>query len=107
MAKPFLKWAGGKAKLAPTIVAGAPVAMARYCEPFLGAGAVFFALSEARPAGRSVLNDANPDLIETFTVLRDEPETLIAELRPMAAAYLDAEPARRRELYYEHRGGSP
>ena len=62
MARPFLKWAGGKAKLAPALVSAAPPSFSRYIEPFVGAGAVFFAFSDARPT-RAILNDANQELI--------------------------------------------
>lgn len=105
MGRPFLKWAGGKAKLAPRIIDAAPPGFARYIEPFCGAAAVFFALAE-RPVP-AVLADANPDLIETFIVLRDEPDALIDRLRGMSHAYLASEPEARRETFYTVRASSP
>ncbi len=110
MARPFLKWAGGKAKLAPQILAAAPPGIARYVEPFAGAAAVFFAFAESRPRLPALLNDANSELIETFTVLRDEPHTLVAALSSLASAYFAEDADGRRDFYYQVRadpGDSP
>ncbi len=107
MAKPFLKWAGGKGKLAPAIVAAAPAAIARYIEPFAGAGAVFFAMEEARPGTPAVLSDANAELVETYIVVRDQLAALDAALAGLAAAYPAGTPEERRAMYYEVRGVSP
>ena len=107
MARPFLKWAGGKGKLAPVILAAAPPAIARYIEPFAGAGAVFFAVEEARPGTRALLADANAELVETYTVVRDQLAVLDAALAGLAAAYAAGTPEERRAMYYEVRGMSP
>ena len=107
MARPFVKWAGGKAKLASTIVASMPVGMRRYVEPFVGAGAVFFALDAERPGTRAVLSDANPDLIETYVALRDEPGALSDALGALQERYLSADGEGRRAMYYELRATTP
>ena len=41
---PFLKWAGGKRQLLPTLRRFYPSDFGRYIEPFVGSGAVFFDL---------------------------------------------------------------
>lgn len=107
MARPFLKWAGGKGKLAPTILAAAPPAIARYIEPFAGAGAVFFALEEACPGTPAILADANAELIETYIVLRDDLAALDGALGGLAAAYAAGNAEQRRAMYYEVRGTLP
>lgn len=67
-ASPFLKWAGGKRWLVASNQLPATAGpCARYIEPFLGGGAVFFA---SQPA-RSLLSDINPDLINAYVQLRD------------------------------------
>ena len=76
-ARPFLKWAGGKSQLLPDILARFPPLFRRYHEPFLGGGAVFFALGPAR----AVLSDVNRDLVDTYRAIRDEPEAVIAALQ--------------------------
>ncbi len=44
-ARPFVKWAGGKRSLIPDIARRLPERMSEiYWEPFVGGGAVFFAL---------------------------------------------------------------
>jgi DNA adenine methylase len=103
MAKPFVKWAGGKAKLASRVVAEAPTSFGRYHEPFLGAGAVFFALEEARPGLRSCLSDANRELIAAFRVVRDDVGPLTAALAEISVHYLALPEERRRRYYLDAR----
>ena len=105
-ARPFLKWAGGKAKLAPTVLERAPRSFGRYHEPFLGAGAVFFAL-RSRGLFEATLTDLNPSLIEAFQVVRDAPDALCRALAPLAARYLPATHPERAGFYYEVRASAP
>ena len=66
-ARPFLKWAGGKRFLVPKLVLRAPNRFGAYHEPFIGGGALFYAL---RP-GRAHLGDANERLARTYRAVRD------------------------------------
>lgn len=75
-AKPFLKWAGGKRKLVPQILMRFPKKFGVYFEPFLGGGAVFFALQPER----SVLSDMNSELINTYRAIRNMPLRVIQNL---------------------------
>lgn len=103
MAKPFLKWAGGKGRLAPLIAERAPKRIARYHEPFLGGGAVFFALQERGLVGESSLADRNADLMATYEAVRDDVEGVIAALGELSRRYLSREPSQRGLYYYEVR----
>jgi DNA adenine methylase len=69
---PFLKWAGGKRWLANQIVELAQPIAGKYIEPFLGGGAIFFAL---RPF-QAILSDANFELINAYQAIRDDPEKI-------------------------------
>ncbi len=70
---PFLKWPGGKRWLVDRIVDKIRLCQdGQYIEPFVGSGAVFFAL---RPS-RAILSDVNSELIGLYVVMRDHPEEL-------------------------------
>jgi DNA adenine methylase len=107
MARPFLKWAGGKRSLAPRVVEMLPDSYRRYVEPFLGAGAVFFAARERRRSLQSVLSDLNAELIAAFEVVRDRPGPLIAALRVLEQGYLAGDREGRRAFYYDVRATEP
>lgn len=66
--RPFLKWAGGKAKQAERIAALLPRAKT-LVEPFVGAGAIFLNTEY----DHYVLSDINPDLVNTFVQLQADP----------------------------------
>lgn len=74
---PLIKWPGGKRAIFENIVPHFPVTPKRYFEPFLGGGAVFFALQPKR----SWLSDTNVELINLYRQVRDKPDDLIKILR--------------------------
>jgi DNA adenine methylase len=76
-AKPFIKWAGGKRQLLSAILSRLPNHYRRFHEPFVGGGAVFFAL---RPAA-AVLYDQNERLIRAYLGVKNSVESVIALLR--------------------------
>lgn len=83
---PFLKWAGGKTKLLPELLKRVPTKFDTYHEPFLGGGALFFAL-QSSPSIKfkgSVLSDINPDLARTYIAVRDEVDGVVKALRDHA-----------------------
>ena len=75
--RPFLKWAGGKTQLADALLARTPPAFSSYHEPFVGSGALFFRLYRERKMARAILSDINPELIDTYLAIRDQPEAVI------------------------------
>lgn len=93
-ASPFLKWVGGKTQLLPALLNYIPARFNTYVEPFVGGGALFFALQPAR----AVLADSNPELINCYTVVRDRVEDLITVL----STYSYSE-----EFYYSLRAEVP
>ncbi len=78
---PFIKWVGGKRKLADDILSRQPSGMKRYIEPFVGGGAVFFALRASGYTGPAILSDVNAELICAYLAVQQEPGRLIDALR--------------------------
>ena len=71
VAKPFLKWAGGKTQLINDIERSLPSEIINkeftYIEPFVGSGAVLFWMINNFPKmQKAVINDINADLINTY-----------------------------------------
>lgn len=93
IARPPLKWAGGKTRLLPDLMARVPARFGTYHEPFFGGGALFWALADriARPGGyfrqearpAAVLNDRNSELMMTCTAIQVHIDPLIAKLKAM------------------------
>ena len=82
IAKPFVKWPGGKRKLAPEILRLAPKKIKLYWEPFVGGGAVYFEI--AQRAERAILSDSNKHLMVAYGAVKYEVEELIQILRTHA-----------------------
>lgn len=91
----FLKWAGGKKRLASTLFKLAPNNMENYYEPFLGSGAFFFYLSQTKKKFQAVLSDSNSELINVYKQLRDNTNELIEILSKFQTNYF-----KNREKYY-------
>jgi DNA adenine methylase len=91
--EPLVKWAGGKRLLLKHIL---PLTtdFGAYFEPFLGGGALFFALSPRT----SVLADNNRELVNAYVQVRDHCEEVIAALRKLQNTEGD---------YYENRRRTP
>ena len=98
--RPILKWAGGKARLVPSILALLPTQIETYHEPFVGGAAVFFALANARRFRRAVLSDLNGDLIDVYRGVRKDVESVIRLL-------LDYRRRHDAETYYATRQTDP
>ena len=94
--KPFLKWAGGKRWLVVQHLSIFPSQFDRYIEPFLGSGAVFFHL---RPQN-AILSDINKELIETYTAIQEDWESVFCELKKHHRNHC-------KEYYYRIRSSNP
>ena len=68
---PFLRWAGSKRKILPTLVEYWRSDYQRYIEPFVGCAALFFRLQPIV----AVLGDINTELIEVYEIVRENPDT--------------------------------
>src|SRR6187551_70490 len=81
--RPLLKWAGGKRQLLPAILRRLPDQVDTYFEPFVGGGAVFFALAVERRFKRAVLSDQNEELILTYRTIQNNVGRVIELLGKM------------------------
>lgn len=97
VALPFLKWAGGKRWLIKSHKYAFDLSgIRRYVEPFVGSGAVFFGLSPSK----ALLNDANPDLIDTYRAIQSDWAAVARSLARHQKLHGD-------NYYYEVRASSP
>jgi DNA adenine methylase len=92
--RPVLRWAGGKHAIRAHLIRLLPSRWARYIEPMVGAGALFFSL---RPK-KAILADTNEDLINFYQVLRARCADFLAALAELRAT---------KELYYRLRASRP
>jgi DNA adenine methylase len=76
---PFLRWAGGKRAIVHMLCGFLPddIHGMRYIEPFLGGGALFFAVSPEK----AIISDANAHLINCYLMIRDRPDSVATYLR--------------------------
>ena len=82
--RPFLKWVGGKGQLLTELLARVDAAgdFGRYHEPFVGGGALFYALHRNRRLTRQArLSDYNPRLIATYEGVKQDVDAVIKHLK--------------------------
>jgi len=87
---PIVKWPGGKARalkyLLPVIREGTAGGFDTYHEPFVGGGAVFFALQEQGAITHAVLSDGNAKLIRMYRGVRDNVDEVTKVLTGLASS---------------------
>ena len=76
--RPLFQWRGGKRKIAQQIADLIPHQINDYYEPFIGGGAVFFAIGYL--ADRCHISDTNGDIINVYRQARDNPRQLVDEI---------------------------
>lgn len=104
-AKPFIKWAGGKSQLLHEIRKYYPFdeKINRYCEPFVGAGAVLFDVLNSFDLKEVYISDINKEAINSYKVIRDDVENLIELLEEFQNEYKDLTHEERKAIYYKNR----
>lgn len=105
--KPFVKWAGGKSQLLADIrgkyPAGLGRTITRYCEPFVGGGAVLFDMLSNYRFEEVLINDINAELINTYLQIKKHVGELIGELQILQDIFWSIDDEERKWLYYEKR----
>lgn len=96
VAKPFLKWAGGKGQLINTFDAMFPNELTEgkiktYIEPFVGGGAILFHVLQNYNIEKAYINDINKELINCYRCIQANVEEVIRQLQNLEQDYLTSE----------------
>jgi DNA adenine methylase len=106
IAKPFLKWAGGKTQLINDIEKALPKNLTQtnftYVEPFVGSGAMLFWILNNFPSlKKAVINDINEDLVNTYKTIASNPKELLSILQILQNEFYSLERnEENKKLYY-------
>lgn len=104
--KPFLKWAGGKGQLLKEIERYYPFEsgiVTKYAEPFVGGGAVLFDILSKYELEELYISDINCELINTYLVIRDYVDELVAMLYIMQDEFIPLGIDERKSYYIAKR----
>lgn len=91
--KPFIKWVGGKTTLIEDIFKLFPKEITSYYEPFVGGGSVFLHLIKQIEEKKIIVknsiivSDTNTDLINIYTYIQNDVNTLIKEIKILSDNY--------------------
>lgn len=105
IAKPFIKWVGGKGQLLQQLERQLPLELYEkeftYIEPFVGGGAMlFFMLQKFQNIKRVIINDINRNLTDAYKVIKEEPEGLVYRLKHIEQQYLTITTEDERKKFY-------
>ena len=106
--KPFLKWAGGKTQLIDAFECRFPRELtarrlSNYVEPFVGGGAVFFAINKKYGFETAHISDRNEELVLAYRVAKTNVDALIDLLRALETKFFETPPEERSLFYYKIR----
>ena len=106
--RPFVKWAGGKGSLIPQLNNFYPYELRngiieRYIEPFVGGGAVLIDILQKYDVQEAYAFDINIDLINSYNVIKNNVEELIATLKEVETEYLQLGQEERKIYFYNKR----
>lgn len=108
VAKPFLKWAGGKGQLLNKFEEMYPHELLdseidTYIEPFVGGGAVLFDVLQKYKVKKAVIVDLNKELINCYRCIKADVGKLIAHLRKLQDEFLPLADNERKEYFLKVR----
>ncbi len=105
--KPFLKWAGGKSQLLSDIRQKYPkdlgISINKYCEPFIGGGAVLFDLLSKYKFKEVFINDINLELTNTYKIIKNNVWSLIKLLEKYQNEFIPFDSENRKKYFYSKR----
>lgn len=104
IAKPFLKWAGGKGQLLNQFNNFYPQGLengqiTRYIEPFIGGGAVFFDIFQKYELEDAVIIDINKELINCYRCIQQDVNEIIMRLAQLEKEFLPLSMEDRTDFY--------
>ena len=96
IAKPFLKWAGGKGQLINTFDEMFPGKLKEgkiktYIEPFVGGGAVLFHVLQNYDIKKAYINDINKELINCYRCIKADVNEVTKRLEILEKEYLSCD----------------
>lgn len=103
LAKPFVKWVGGKSQLLEEIREKYPAKIEKYCEPFVGGGAVLFDVLSRYQPETVLINDINKELINTYVQIKYNCTEMIDQLSELQTAYKSHSLEENKAFFYEKR----
>lgn len=108
VAKPFLKWAGGKGQLLNKFEEMYPEELINgdidtYIEPFIGGGAVFFDVLQKYKVKKAVIIDLNKELINCYRCIKADVNQLIQSLIILQNEFLALSEKDRKEYFLKVR----
>lgn len=109
VAKPFIKWVGGKTQLIEQLEALLPADFdewkdVTYIEPFVGGGAMLFYMLRTHPNIKTaIINDINSDLTTCYKIVRNHPSELVASLQHIQEEYYALSSEEERKAFYMQR----
>ena len=89
MAKPFIKWVGGKTQIIYQVMSMFPSEIHNYYEPFLGGGSVLLSLlsniqnGTIKLTGKIYASDINLNLIMLYKNIQSNPMQFIEEVQKL------------------------
>jgi DNA adenine methylase len=109
VAKPFMKWAGGKGQLVEILAKLLPPEMntgkiTKYVEPFIGGGALFFYVAQNYPSIQSFfISDVNEELILAYKTIQRDVESLVSLLATLEKQYHSLDHSEQKDFFYQKR----
>jgi DNA adenine methylase len=108
IAKPFLKWAGGKTQLLNQMEKFIPLELKhgiiqRYVEPFIGGGALFFHIALTYDLEEYIISDLNEELILSYKTIQKSVNELIDSLTRLEKTYFKMPPEKQKLFFYKTR----
>lgn len=108
IAKPFIKWAGGKQRVLSQLEKYLPNEVKEgkcntYIENFVGGGSMLFHLLQKYPIKRAIISDINSKLITTYQTVQQNVDELINRLQELQGKYYSLSETEKEAFYYQMR----